>query len=522
MSFLRRITPKKETLPPNLVSVLPHNAPRWYKQSSLLRLNLILLVPLLSSATIGFDGAMMNGLQTLPQWRNYFNSPNASLLGLMNALYPIGKILAIFPTTWLSDRFGRKLPMWIGFVLLILGATLQACSQNVAMFLVSRFILGAATALIAIPSPILIAELSYPTHRGKLTALYNTFYFLGAVFAAWSTYGTFKLSGSWSWRIPSALQGALPVLQFAFFFFLPESPRWLVAHAKHEEARKVLGIYHGSGDAASPLVAFEMAEIEESIQIERAAASSSSYVDLFNTPANRKRTFLAVTVGWFAQWSGNGVVSYYLVLVLNSVGITKVSQQALINGLLQLFNWFAAVFGGALMVDLVGRRTLFLVSAGGMCLSYIAWTVLTSVFVDTLNQTVGNVVVAFIFIYFFFYDIAFTPLMPAYPIEIFPYTLRGRGVTAAYCSTYVGLILGQFVNPIAMESIGWRYYIVFCCLLAVLFVTVWNFFPETKGRTLEEIAEIFDGKPHHSTEESILEQVVDNDKMSSQHSETVR
>jgi MFS family permease len=119
---------------------------------------------------------MMNGLQTLPQWRDYFNSPNASLLGLMNALYPIGKILAIFPSTWLSDRFGRKVPMWIGFVLLIFGAILQACAQNVPMFLVSRFTLGAATALIAIPSPILIAELSYPTHRGKLTALYNTFY----------------------------------------------------------------------------------------------------------------------------------------------------------------------------------------------------------------------------------------------------------------------------------------------------------------------------------------------------------
>lgn len=124
----------------------------------------------------GKIGAMMNGLQTLPQWRSYFNTPGASLLGLMNALYPIGKILAIFPTTWLSDRYGRKTPMWIGFSLLVLGATIQAASQNVAMFLVSRFLLGAATAFVAVPSPILVAELAYPTHRGKLTALYNTFY----------------------------------------------------------------------------------------------------------------------------------------------------------------------------------------------------------------------------------------------------------------------------------------------------------------------------------------------------------
>lgn len=295
--------------------------------------------------------------------------------------------------------------------------------------------------------------------------------------------------------------------------------RWLVAHEKHVEARQILTTYHGSGDDSSPLVAFEMAEIAENLRIELAAASSSSYVDLFNTAANRRRTFLAITVGWFAQWSGNGVVSYYLTLVLDTVGITAVSSQALINGLLQLFNWFAAVFGGALMVDLVGRRTLFLISAGGMCLAYVAWTVLTSVFVNTLDQRVGNAVVAFIFIYYFFYDIAWTPLMPAYPIEIYQYALRGRGVTAAYCSTYVGLILGQFLNPIAMGAIGWKYYIVFCCLLAALFCIVWFYFPETKGRTLEEIAQIFDEKMGSPPEQMGPQRVVIEEKATSHHAE---
>lgn len=265
-----------------------------------------------------------------------------------------------------------------------------------------------------------------------------------------------------------------------------------------------------------------MAEIAENILSEREATSTSSYLDLIRTPANRKRTFLAVTVGWFAQWAGNGVVSYYLTLVLDTIGITAVSSQTLINGLLQLFNWFAAVIGGALMVDLVGRRTLFLVSVGGMCVSYIAWTVLNKVFVETLNQTAGNAVVAFIFIYFFFYDIAWTPLMPAYPIEIYQYTLRGRGVSAAYVSTYIGLILGQFVNPLAMKVLGWKYYIVFCCLLGFLFGLVWFFFPETKGRTLEEIAEIFDGKDHHPSEEAIISHVSIDEKVGDHHIEYIK
>jgi MFS family permease len=279
--------------------------------------------------------------------------------------------------------------------------------------------------------------------------------------------------------------------------------RWLVAKNRQEEARKVLVKFHAGGDESSPLVDFEMKEFEENIRIEAQINSQTSYIDLVRTAANRRRTIIAIIVGVFAQWNGVGVVSYYLTLVLNTVGITAVSQQALINGLLQLFNWFAAVLAGALMVDRLGRRTLFLVSTAGMLASYIIWTGLTSYFTRTLNQTAGNAVVAFIFIYYFFYDIAWTPLLQAYPVEIFPYTLRGRGLTVTLASTYGALIVGQFVNPIAMKAIGWQYYIVFCCLLGALFAMVWFLFPETKGHTLEEIAEVFDGKKHSPVDEKV-------------------
>ncbi|KAH8588231.1 general substrate transporter [Bisporella sp. PMI_857] len=483
---------------PELAAHLPQNPKPWYQTRHLLLLNLILLVPLLSSSTIGFDGAMMNGLQTVKQWRIYFGQPTASILGVMNAIYPIGKLMGLFPATWLSDRFGRRSSMWVGFILLLVGAGLQGGSVNLAMFIVSRWLLGAATAFIAQPSPILIAELAYPTHRGKATSLYQTFFYFGAIFAAWSTYGTFRLPSSWSWRIPSVLQGAIPAIQFSLFYFLPESPRWLVAHGKLEQARSILVRYHAGGDEASPLVDYEMKQIEENIRVESQALSESSYLDLVRTAPNRKRTLIAIIVGFFAQWVGNGVVSYYITLVLKTIGITETKDQALINGLLQIFNWFAAVLAGALMVDRLGRRTLFLVSVAGMFGSYICWTVLTSVFTRTLDQHAGHAVVAFIFIYYFFYDIAWAPLLMAYPVEIFQYTLRGRGVTVTYAATFIGLIIGQFVNPIAMSNIGWKYYIVFCCLLAVLFVVIWFLFPETKGRSLEEIAEIFDG-PNGST-----------------------
>ncbi|GJC86115.1 lactose permease [Colletotrichum liriopes] len=504
MGFLKSNPTKKtaaQAVGSDLLAVLPENPAPWYRTKHLLLLNLTLLVPMLSSASVGFDGAMMNGLQTLGQWRGYFGNPSAPVLGTMNAVYPIGKIMGLFPTTYLADKYGRKVPMWVGFFLLLVGAALQGASTSLPMFIISRWLLGAATAFIAQPAPILVTELAYPTMRGKMSALYNTFFltcgrqFLGAILAAWSTYATFRLPSTWSWRIPSILQGALPAVQFAFFYFVPESPRWLVAHGRTEQAKEVFIRYHAGGDASSALVDYEIKEIEENVRLET-EARESSYLDLVKTAPNRRRTLIACIVGIGAQWSGSNPVSYFLTLVLNTVGITKTKDQALINGLLQLFNWVAAVFAGAMMVDRIGRRKLFLTSTGGMLVCYIVWTILTSVFSNTKDDRAGYAVVAFIFIYYFFYDIAWSPLLMSYPVEIFPYTQRGRGLTVTLGSTFISLIIGQFCNPIGLANLGWKYYIVFCVILAILLFSIWLLFPETKGRTLEQIAEVFDGKNH--------------------------
>lgn len=494
-----------------LAAVLPDDSRPWYRVPHLLKLNLLLLIPLVSSGAIGYDGSMMNGLQTLPQWRSYFGNPEGPLLGAMNSVYPAGKVISLFLVTYLCDKFGRKVPLMIGALTCVAFAIMQGLSQNIETFIAARAILGFCTSFIAQPSPILISELAYPTHRGKLTALYNTSFYLGGIIAAWCTYGTFKIDTTWSWRIPSFVQGALPALQLLGIWYLPESPRWLYAHGKPSEARKVLVDYHAGGDEHSPLVEFEMREIELALTHEADVMSETSWLELVRTPANRKRTLIAVIVGWFAQWNGVNLISYYLTLVLNTIGITKAKDQTLINGLLQISNWLAAIFVGALMVDRLGRRTLFLVSTGGMLVSYVIWTALTSHFVTTHDQSTGKAVVAFVFFTFFFYAIAWAPLLQAYIVEIYPYTLRARGVSTMYIATFTGLVLGNQVNPIAMKSIGWKYYIVFCCILATLVVIIWFLFPETKGYSLEEIRDVFEGKSDGKTLQDKLADVENGD-----------
>lgn len=163
-----------------------------------------------------------------------------------------------------------------------------------------------------------------------------------------------------------------------------------------------------------------------------------------------------------------------------------------IHSLLQIFNFWAAV-SAAFLVDRLGRRTLFLWSGIGMLISFVIWTACSATFEIDGNKGAGIVVVAFVFIYFFHYDICYTPLLFGYTTEILPYSLRAKGLTVELFSIYGSLIILAFVNPIALNNIGWHYYILFCCLLAVILSVTYFFFPETKGHSLEEIAEVFDG-----------------------------
>ena len=121
----------------------------------------------------------MNGLQSLEQWRIYFGYPDGVRLGLVNAAQSIGSVLSIPFVGDLTDRFGRKPILTSGIVLIIIATAIQAASINLPMFVISRLIVGFGGMFVVQPSPMLIAELAYPTHRGKYTSAFWTMYYLG-------------------------------------------------------------------------------------------------------------------------------------------------------------------------------------------------------------------------------------------------------------------------------------------------------------------------------------------------------
>lgn len=256
-------------------------------------------------------------------------------------------------------------------------------------------------------------------------------------------------------------------------------------------ALKVLADVHANGNQDDEVVQLEMQEIKDTIKMEQ-EFEGNGWTELLKTPGNRHRLIILLTVGFFSQWSGNGLVSYYINLVLTSVGITNSNTQLIINGVLQIVNAIVAI-GQCFVVDRIGRRTLFLISTSGMLGCFIIWTICSAEFSIHGDAGAGRAVIAFIFIYYVFYNMAYSGLLIGYSVEILPYRIRAKGMTLMFLCVDIALFFNQYVNPIALKHIGWKYYIVYCVWLAVELATVWKFYIETRNTPLEEIAKHFDG-----------------------------
>jgi MFS family permease len=325
------VTASNNAVGQELASVLPQDNKRWYQRTYLLKLSLIILSLCQFSSCNGYDGSIMNGLQSLPSWQVFMDSPTGAWLGFINAIYWLGMMIGSPVASLVSNKYGRKINVWIGYAFLVIGVTLQTAAPNDKAFLIARLFLGGCSAFFSNSVPILINEIAYPTHRGIVSAVFNTGWYVGSIIAACVTFGTRNYSSSWGWRLPSLFQILLPVVALPGFILCPESPRWLVAQGRTAEARKIISAHHTGGDDNAPLLHYEMLEIETAIAAEKTAKHSSSYADMSKTKGNRWRLAITISLAIFSQWSGNGVVSYYLSLVLTTVGITGATDQLLIN-----------------------------------------------------------------------------------------------------------------------------------------------------------------------------------------------
>lgn len=190
---------------------------------------------------------------------------------------------------------------------------------------------------------------------------------------------------------------------------------------------------------------------------------------------------------------GRSVISYYLPLLLTNVGVTDTNTVLLLNAVYALTGWAAAA-AGARFHDIIGRRKMMLGSTVGMiiCLSITAGT--AAGYVNTGSQTSSRASIAFIYIFGCVFAFAYTSMQPIYPAEVMSNEMRAKGMFLFQITAGLASFVNTFAAPVALKNIGFWFYVFFVFWDCFEFAFIYFFFVETKGRTLEELDEVFEAK----------------------------
>ncbi|ERT02100.1 MFS sugar transporter [Sporothrix schenckii 1099-18] len=471
----------------------------WYRKPNLRTLYLLLFPCVIGiEMTSGFDSQIINAVQLVPAWTAYFHDPKGGYQGIMASSLSLGACVGLPFIPYVNDGFGRRWCIMFGSLLMIIGSLIQGFAINGVMYILARCIIGFGLPFAIVAGSCLIGELGYPKERPILTALFNACYFIGAIIAAGITFGTQQITSNWSWRIPSLLQMAPSVLQVAFVLFLPESPRWLISRDKHEEALAVLVKYHGEGNPNSEFVIAEMAEIKTTLAIELEHARMS-WMDMVRTRGALRRVVIGSLLGLFTQLSGNVVISYYLGDVLTMLGFTDADFKAKYNLGNQCWSLLCGV-GASLLIMRFRRRTMYLTGILSILAVYIGWTVCSAIFSEakargqhtSSSDIAAKMSLFWIYAYSPAYNTCFNALTYTYLVEIFPYAQRARGIAIFQFFGKAAQFFGTNVNPIGLGKIGWKYLLVYSCWIVVEAGLIYWLWPETSGRTLEELAFLFE------------------------------
>jgi len=374
----------------------------------------------------------------------------------------------------IADRIGRRATLLCGGGVFLAGSLLAPAAQDVATLIVARALLGVAIGFTSVTAPVYVSELAPPRSRGALIGLYQFALTLGIALADLTGYW---LAGQHAWRLMFAM-GALPAAVFVLLLLtLPESPRWLVAQNRMEEARSVLRTYTDE-PGTRPLLDEISCALETKIERRWSALWS---------PAVRNSLFIAVGFTVLQQVTGINTIVYYGPRIFLLAGITSNESAIFATLLVAVTNVLATVIA-LLLVDRVGRKPLLYAGLGGMTISLfmLAYSFHNP---SAFAASPGLVATICLLVYITCFAFSMGPIAWILVSEVFPLRVRGMGVAAASlgsgASNFIVSITFLSLIKTAGNSATFLIYGAFC-ILTLLFVRF--VVPETKGRELESIS----------------------------------
>jgi len=432
---------------------------------------LISVVAALGGLLFGFDTAVISG--TINFIQPYFGLSEAGLGWTVSSLL-FGCIAGVFMAGKAGDHYGRKKVLMAAALLFFISAVGSASAHSLIFFLFARILGGIAVGVASILSPMYIAELAPAKYRGTLVSLNQLAIVIGILVAFFSNYllvGT----GENNWRWMLLVMAAPAVLLFFSLFLVPESPRWLVARGRNDDAFKVLVKTSGKEFAAAELI-----EIEETLKNQE----ESKFSDLL-APKIKPLLFIGIILAVFQQITGINTIMYYAPKIFANVGQSNDSallQTILIGGTNLVFTLVAMV-----LIDRFGRKLLIVIGSTGMMLMLAGLSALYFT-----NQTSGVLVLVFILGYIAFFAASLGPALWVVAAELFPNRLRSKGMSIAIVSLWIACTVVTIAFPIMLEKLsGGITFLIFALICLANLLYVLKYVPETKGKTLEELEKEF-------------------------------
>ncbi|KAG1840905.1 general substrate transporter [Suillus subalutaceus] len=440
----------------------------------------------------GYDQGVMSSLITGNQFEATFpevvvevSHPNhATLQSFTIAIYEVGCLFGALSNLWVGDRLGRRRTIVVGGGIMIVGAILQTTAFSFSDLIFARIFTGYGNGLITSTVPTYHAELSPSAKRGRMIMMEGTLIVVGLDLA--NDNDQIRFFVNWSsaqWRVPIALQLVFEIIMVTCIGFLPESPRWLVKRGRNAEAMAVISAMEDK-PPTDPEVQRTYYGIREAVAVETSSQGSLRELTTGGRSQNFRRTVIAVVFMIMQQLTGINLVTLWTI-VFQRLGLSDVNARitSVANGAEYVLASIAAYYA----IDYVSRRQLMLIGAIGQCIVMLLLAVL-----GYINNTPAQIVsVVLLFGFNTFFAFGWLGLAWLYCAEIAGLRTRAPTNALSTASNWTfNFVVVMVVGP-AFNDISWRTYIVFAALNAAIVPVVYFFFPETGGRSLEDLDVVF-------------------------------
>ncbi|CCH44599.1 High-affinity glucose transporter [Wickerhamomyces ciferrii] len=449
----------------------------------------------------------MSAFLSHKSYLKFFNSPDSDLQGFITAAMSLGSFFGSLASSFVSEPFGRRAALLCCAFFWCVGAAIQSSSQNVAQLIIGRIISGFGVGFGSSVAPIYGSELAPRKIRGFIGGLFQFSVTLGILIMFYICFGCGKIDGTASFRIAWGIQIVPGLLLFIGVFFIPESPRWLAKNGLWDECETIVANIQAKGNREDADVQIEISEIKEQLLIDE-HVKDFTYGDLFKKKYIQ-RTFTAIFAQIWQQLTGMNVMMYYIVYIFEMAGYS--GDANLVASSIQYVLNTCTTVPALYFLDKLGRRPVLLFGAAAMMAFQFAVAGLLATYSEPIANYNGSDtvkiripkseggaakgVIACCYLFVCSFATSWGVGIWLYVSEMWGDNVsRQRGTALATSANWIFNFAIAMFTPSAFKNITWKTYCIYATFCACMFVHVFFGFPETRGRRLEEIAQIWEDK----------------------------